>query len=489
MSYSTSFLWLAAGAVLYGVSIRTNAIPIAAWLALVFILRAARTLPPFPGLAYVALALYIALALANRGYIPIGGPAYYFVLLVITAVVMGPFIADRLLVPRTGGWTSTLIFPLAWVACEFARARLIPGATWGSIAYTQYGNLPLMQLVAFTGIWGISFLIAWFASIMNWNWEQNFAWATIRTITVGYAALLCALLVSGGLRLAMARSDRPSIRVAIVSFPRDMFVPGEVTRVREGRVDQNGRAAMGEKLAHLHEWFLASTKREAQGGAQLVAWPEESLIVFKEDEPAFLDRARRLAADERICLAMGMAAVRPGEARPTENKVVLIDPAGKVVFSYLKSRPASPEAATMVLGDSHLPVAVTEQGRMASAICFEADFPEFVRPIGRAHTDLWIVPANDWEAIKHIHFVMAVFRAVENGAPMVRATSSGLSGAFDPWGRVLGATDHFSGARTLVSQVPLGGVRTFYSYTGDLFAWLCVAGLVACVVRAIQTGH
>ncbi len=131
---------------------------------------------------------------------------------------------------------------------------------------------------------------------------------------------------------------------------------------------------------------------------------------------------------------MGMAAIQTGAARPLENKMVLIDPSGKVVFSYFKSRPAAPEAAIMVRGDGHLPVAATELGRIASAICFEADFPEFVRQIGRGHADLWIVPANDWEAIKRIHFEMAVFRAIENGSPMLRATSSGLSVAVDPWG-------------------------------------------------------
>jgi len=375
---------------------------------------------------------------------------------------------------------------MAWVACEFARARLTPGATWDSIAYTQYGNLPLMQLAALTGIWGISFLIAWFASIMNWAWDQDFVWTTIRPVTLGYVILHCVLLVGGGLRLVLAQPTRQSIRVAVVSFPKDMFVPGEVTRIVEGRVDGNQRGLMDEKVAHLHDWFLQNTKREAQSGARLVAWPEQSLLVYKENEPAFLERAERLASEERIYLAMGMAAIQTGAARPFENKVVLIDPSGKIVFSYLKSRPAAPEAAIMVPGDGHLPVAATELGRIASAICFEADFPEFVRQIGRGHADLWIVSANDWEAIKRIHFEMAVFRAIENGSPMLRA-SSGLSSAVDPWGRVLGVTDHFSGTRTLVSQVPLGSVYTLYSYIGDLFAWLCIGGLAVGIVRAIQT--
>src|SRR5439155_26050694 len=113
---------------------------------------------------------------------------------------------------------------------------------------------------------------------------------------------------------------------------------------------------------------------------------EANLLVFKEDEAAFLERARRLAAGEHIYLAMGMGAVRPGAPRPFENKIVLLDPSGKVAFSYLKSRPVPGwEAGIMVRGDGRLPVA---HGRIGPAICFDADFPEFVRPNGGAQTDL-----------------------------------------------------------------------------------------------------
>jgi apolipoprotein N-acyltransferase len=75
---------------------------------------------------------------------------------------------------------------------------------------------------------------------------------------------------------------------------------------------------------------------------------------------------------------------------------------------------------------------------------------------------------------------MDTFRAIENGMSIVRAAASGLSGAIDPWGRVLGLADYFArGDRTMTAQVPIGRVPTLYAKTGDLFAWLCVAGVVA----------
>jgi apolipoprotein N-acyltransferase len=162
--------------------------------------------------------------------------------------------------------------------------------------------------------------------------------------------------------------------------------------------------------------------------------------------------------------------------------------------SYLKSH-AVPgwEAGIMKVGDGRLPVIQTSDGRIAAAICFDADFPEFMRQAGQGAADLLIVPANDWQEVKDIHSQMAAFRAIENGVPLVRATASGLSSAFDPWGRVLGVTDYFAaGDGTMTVQVPMGGVRTVYARTGDLFAWLCVAGLTvvtaAILMRAVSSG-
>jgi apolipoprotein N-acyltransferase len=58
-------------------------------------------------------------------------------------------------------------------------------------------------------------------------------------------------------------------------------------------------------------------------------------------------------------------------------------------------------------------------------------------------------------------------------------------------GRELGETDHFTGANTLVAQVPVGHVPTLYPLVGDLFAWLCVAGCALAPIvarRAFDVG-
>ena len=137
-------------------------------------------------------------------------------------------------------------------------------------------------------------------------------------------------------------------------------------------------------------------------------------------------------------------------------------------------------------GDGHLPVAATPDGRMAAAICYDGSYPEFMRQAAAGAADLLILPVNDWKAVRVAHFQMHAFRAIETGVPIMRAAASGISGAFDPWGRVLGFTDFFApGDRSLTVQLPVGSVWTLYARIGDAFAWASVAALALAVAIAV----
>ena len=484
MGQMGAFISLAAGAALVPVFIRASVAP-ATWASLSLLLHASRSLPA--GLAYPSLwlALFAATAIGQRGIIPLGGPVYFAAVAFIATSTWVVFVVDRLCVPRLSGVSATLVFPAAWVAVEYLGSRLSPGATWGSIAYTQFGYLPLMQVAAVVGIWGISFLVAWFASTFDYAWARGFDVRAVRGPVLAYVAVFAASVGAGAVRLAIAPSDRPSVRVATLNRPRTLFVPGEMTRITEASFRPAERELLAAKMKKLQDWFLEGTRREARAGARIVVWPEGNLLVFKADEAAFLARAQALATSERVYLAMGMGTIHDGEALPFENKLVLIDATGAIRISYLKSHPvAGWEASIMRRGDGRVPVASTDAGRVAGMVCFDADFPEFVRQASEGNADILLVPVNDWLAVKEIHFQMAAFRSIENGLPLVRAAASGLSAAFDPWGRVLGISDYFAdGDTTMTAQVPVGRVATPYSRAGDWFPWACV--LATALVLAV----
>ncbi len=487
MTLAASFLSLTIGALLLAVVTRV-AVPPGTWLAFALLLHATRTMPARSGLLSLLVACYVALAVSNRDVIPLAGAPYFGVIAFNSIAMALPFALDRFFSQRAGGLGFTLIFPAAFVAVEFLKSRITPSATWGSIAYTQYGSLPVMQIAALVGIWGITFAITWFASTTEWVWSRNFEWNTVRTPLLACGCVLGALVLAGALRVALAGTEGASLRVATLNRPVDLFVPGEMTRITEGRVRPEEMPQVTSKLNQLHTWFLDGSRREARAGARLIAWPEANLLVFRQDEPAFLERAKRLAGEEKIYLAMGIASIQIGAPLPFENKLVIVDPSGTVVVNYLKSHAVVGwEATIMKPGDGLVPVVATPVGRVASAICFDADFPGFMRQAGQGRADLMIVVANEWRAIKDLHVQMAAFRAIENGVPMVRPAASGVSSAVDPWGRMVAFSDYFAGGdRTMTAQVPITHTWTLYPRVGDLFAWSCGVAVVVAVAIALM---
>jgi Carbon-nitrogen hydrolase len=108
---------------------------------------------------------------------------------------------------------------------------------------------------------------------------------------------------------------------------------------------------------------------------------------------------------------MGIASIHPSAVFPFANKMILVDPSGQIIVNYLKSHPvAGWEASIMERGDGRVPIVATAAGKIASAICFDADFPEFVRQAGRSGAEILIVPANDSHGFKELHLQMAAFR-------------------------------------------------------------------------------
>lgn len=470
---------LVIGAVLFGVVQHWPIAPFA-WISLALLLHASRAMPPLLGFAALYVAIYAAIAAGNRGVMPIPGAAYFFVLLFVTLATCVPFVVDRLPGSRLGPLHQSFVFALTWVSIEFLRSRLTPFSTWQAIGYTQSSHLVLMQVAAVTGIWGVLFLVTWGASVGELLWSRHADWLSVRVPVIAFSVTFAAVLIGGAMRLALAPTDRPTVRMATVNRPLNIFAPGEVTHLAEGAISDEDRGPMADKLARLHDWFLDESRREARAGARLIAWPEASLIVFAEDEQAFMARAQRLATHEHIYLAMGMNTVHPGEKPPSENKLVLIDPDGRVVTDYQKSHPLMGwEAGIIRAGQPVMQVADSKIGTLAGAICNDSSFPEFVRQAGEARADVLIEPVNDWRQVAAIHFQMDAVRAIENGVALLRPAANGLTGAVDPWGRTLAKADYFAtGERAITVQMPIGRVATLYARIGDLFAWLCVIGLI-----------
>jgi apolipoprotein N-acyltransferase len=218
-----------------------------------------------------------------------------------------------------------------------------------------------------------------------------------------------------------------------------------------------------------------------------VAWSELNGIVFGEDEAALVDAGRAIAREEGIHLVMALAVIRPGE-RLRENKLVAVDPAGAVVAEFHKARPVPGEPERP--GDGRMPVFDTPLGRVGLAICFDLDFPPFVRQAGLAGVDLLVAPAADWAEVETIHATMARLRAIDNGVSLLRQTNWGISAAVDSRGRVRARMDHFrSRDLTLVAQLPTRRAAVLAPRLGDALPAACALALLGLAAAPLARGR
>jgi apolipoprotein N-acyltransferase len=456
-------------------------ISVAPWWALIFLLRFVRGQGLIVGIGG-GLAVSVLTALIQwRGMIPVPGGSYFMIAAGMAALFFLPFAVDRVLAPRIGGFAATFVLPLAFVTTELLTSMLSPYGSWGSLAYTQYDNLPLVQIVSVTGTAGVVFLMAWIAAVVNWAWEHRFSWKRVGFEATIVIAVLSLVHVLGGMRLAGRPRNPATVRVAGITVPW-----GEASRIMQ-LLDEEPKApelkAIRTVTAALHDTLFRRSEREARAGARIIVWSEANGLVVKADESALITRGREFAARHRVHLFMALATASPGIPR-YENQLVAIDPEGQVAFRYHKARPVPGDRE--IGADRTIPKTIPlGAGRIGGAICFDMDFPQLIHRAGRGRADILVAPSSDWREIDPMHTRMAIFRGIENGFAVVRPTNKGLSIATDCQGRTLAAADFFASADPrIVAHVPVRGARTFYAGVGNLFAWLCLVSLAGLTVLA-----
>jgi apolipoprotein N-acyltransferase len=226
-----AWLWFVIGASLLPFAMFQTVWPVAAWLSPVFLLRVSRTQRPALGLPLVWLALCVGFTVGWRDdFVPLPldlpGPQAALLRggLVVFSAALGvlPYALDRLLAARLRGALRTLAFLTAAVALEYVTSLTLH-PVGGLAAYTQYGNLPLMQIASLTGIWGITFVVNWLAPVLNEVWEHRAAPRVLRSNLLPFGVVLGAAMLYGSARLTFT-PHAPVVRVAGLTPDRSLYL-------------------------------------------------------------------------------------------------------------------------------------------------------------------------------------------------------------------------------------------------------------------------
>ena len=355
-----------------------------------------------------------------------------------------------------------------------------PLGSFGAQAYTQYDFLVFAQLASLTGMWGITFLIAWFGSLVNWAWERGFQWQPVKSGAIPYAVIMLLVFVYGSVRL-MATPE-PTATVKVASFTAEAFHPGELFPMVNSDLE-----GFREKTATIHEKYIEQTITVARQGAEIVVWPEMAGSGYYEDVETLVERSQDIAREEGIYLAVTAMSLFADENRTDENILYIIDPNGEVVIQHVKYGGNMIEGT--LLGDGVLQSIETPYGTLSGVICWDTDYQEVIRQIGRMDVDILLSPSHVWPEVGTMHAKMAAFRAIENGVTIVRQEDGGVSAHIDPYGRFLTTAEHASGETMIFTDLSVLGISTLYPVIGDIVGQLSIAGFLVMVVWAIIVGR
>lgn len=335
-----------------------------------------------------------------------------------------------------------LAFALSWVGGEWLRGHLFTGLPWNLVGYGFMVSDTLAQGAALMGVYGLSFLGAFLAASLAFVWHHRYANALIALILLGVQTFY------GHHRLAHADPTPTAIRLRIV----------------QGNIPQKDKwnpQLLQENLDH----YLTLTTQDMPSPPHIILWPEMAV-------PFDLGREQEL----RHRLAQ---AIPPGGylltgaphfyhnpltgKRQVGNSLTVLDDEGTITevydkvhlvpfgeyvpfraflqkwFSIHKITPGTtdftpgPQLTTLKLGD--LP-------DLAPLVCYEAIFPHAVIAPDAPRPQWMVNITNDgWYGDTdgpRQHLDMVRMRAIEEGMPLVRVASTGISAVVDAYGRIQG---------------------------------------------------
>jgi apolipoprotein N-acyltransferase len=407
---------------------------------------------------------------------------------------------------------AALVGSACWTTLEWVRGWfLMGGFPWNFLGVSQWQAGPLIQFASLTGVYGVSALLcfvnyAFFFTIRRFvrhigdpalmrrlSWEFCLA-----MLLVGLAFMHGIAEIRAGqqqktrvLRLGLAQPDIPqSLK----------FEPGE-------------KRLILSRLADLTDVLLA--KRP-----DLVIWPETAMPWAIQYDSESVTLVTNILAKSQALLLTGFFDDRGPKSY---NAAVLFTPQPRVSAIYRKIHlvpfgeyvPLRSMWAPLLkrVGprdynvDKFFDLSSGDETtifqvlgfRFGTIICFEDTLPGLYREFVQHDVDFMVNLTNDaWFKTSpelEMHLANAVFRAVENRRPLVRATNNGITCVVGEHGFIRSRCPPFvQGSLSCELSVPTERSTTFYTRHGDVFAVGCIAisalgiGLAAFRGNRLQSG-
>ncbi len=410
-----------------------------------------------------------------------------------------------------GGLARILIFAIALTTVEWLRGHVLSGLPWNVLGYALTTPLALMQGAALVGVYGLTAIaVPVFVGplVVLADYTRQTRTRAVGGIVAFTLVPLVVLAGFGAWRLAQTSVTVPNVRLRIVQ--------PSVLQTEKWKPEHQGR---------IFQDHLALSTRNASGvqdnlvGITHLIWPEAAMPFLPLEHPEALAAIAALLPDGTTLLTGALrreptdAAGRqlPLERHRMFNGLIVFNDRAEVTAQYDKIHlvpfgeylPIEPvlsalglkklthgQGAFTIGRTPRVPLVIPGLPPTLALICYEALFPGAIvqtrdRPgvIVNLTNDGWF--GNSTGPRQHFH--QARVRAVEEGAPIIRAANNGISAVIDRYGRVVHRLD-MDEIGIIDSALPGGAAITPYGRLGDgpLLAILAVYALFIGLMRRFE---
>jgi apolipoprotein N-acyltransferase len=380
---------------------------------------------------------------------------------------------------RSPAWALATA-PFLWVGAEWLRGHLLGGFPWGTLGYSQYLRLPVIQVAELGGVHAVSLVLlvvnAALAGVFVLTWRRALAGLGLAAVLLG------ATLGFGAWRLAQPPlPERATVALMQPSIEQPLKWDPDHAAVVLGIYQELTRRAGAER-------------------PDLIVWPETATPTPLRHDPGLLRSLAAMSGDLGVPLLVGSIDVLDGRPNRFTNAAFLVTAEG-IAGRYDKIHlvpfgefvPLS-GVIGFVRGWAEF-IADLEPGSRAVVfpgppapfgvvICYEGIFPDLVREFVRNGARMMVNMTNDgWfgrTSGPEQHLAMYPFRAVEHRIPVVRAANTGVSAFIAPSGQIVRHLALFR--RGVITEgIPLREQLTLFTRLGDWVAWVSLALAAASV--------
>ena len=382
-----------------------------------------------------------------------------------------------LVIKRWGQW-AVLLAPVFWSAFEWFRLG-VTGQLWNALGYSQAFHWLLVQPANWGGVYAVSFLIVAVNAAIVLLVTKRTPWRIAAALSV-VVFVIGLIILSRFLAVeSFTSSDVPSMCVVAVQPNVPMTLAKSAEELKE--------------LRERHLLLSLNGLKQCSGAdRRLVIWPESPMNFTYATDKTFQQLVTKFSMENGTYLLFN--SLEPAPEDGAYNSAVLINGDAPIVqYDKIRLMPFGeyvplpqwlPGASliTGLVGDftpgnkyTLMPVGYYRAGVF---ICIESAYPWIAREMTSRGADLLINISNDGylgpTAVMRQHLANTVFRAVENGRPLMRVTNTGLSAHIDAQGKIEDVTRGFESDVRVWTYVP-SQADTIYTRRGDLFVQICAA--------------